>query len=225
VKLKTRFSDRAVLANGSGGTVELGVETHAGEIRSLAPVFLRDRARVFGQVISSQGITMQNGVLTEGLSPFSSVNLGPPIQRVVAAPAGGVNVMLEPDRVLDLAPGSYGDVAVKSRSILRLREGKYAMLSLMIEPDAIIELQGNVELVIKNDFTFRGTLSFAGASRLSVVYLGTNTAFIERQFPRVEFFAPSGKVVLGAANIESFVGTITAGQIEAAPRATITCLR
>ena len=222
-KLRTPFGNRAVLANGSGGRVELGVEANSGEIRTLSPVFLRERAQVFGRVLSAQGITTQNGVLSEGLLQFTNPNLAPPVVRSVATPPGGSNVMLEPGQVQTLAPGSYGQLGVKSRATLRLSSGVYFLLGAMIEPDAIIELNGNVELVIRNDFTFRGILRYVGGSRLIVSYLGTSTAFIEREFPRVSLYAPNAKIVLGAANIQSFVGTITAREIEAAPRATIVC--
>src|SRR5215217_4837829 len=67
------------------------------------------------------------------------------------------------------------------------------------------------------------TLSYASGATLSVLYLGTAKSFIERQFGGARFFAPFGKVVLGAANIQSFVGTLTAKQFEVAPRATVTC--
>jgi hypothetical protein len=222
-KLKTAFGAPAGWASGAGGEVELGVEAQTGTIRSFSPVRLRDRARVFGKVFSSGSIQLSNGALTDGIFPFSNVLLPAPATVDAAMPTGGPSVMLEPDRTRALAPGSYGQVGIKSRSKLQLSDGIYSLTSLMVEPDAVIELRGNVQLVIGADFTFRGRVTYIAGATLSVVYLGTATSFIERQFGSVRLYAPFAKVVLGAANIESFVGAITAKQFEVAPRATLTC--
>ena len=222
-RLRTAFGNRAPIGNGAGGIVELGVEANSGEIRSLGPVTLRDRSTVFGSVISAQAITPQSNVNTEGLFPFTDPHLAPPVVPSFATPTGGPSVSLEPNVVQTLAPGSYGALSVKSSAMLRLSDGVYYLTGATIEPDAIIEVSGDVELVIRDHFTFRGRLEYLGGASLILGYLGTSTAFVERQLPQAALYAPFAKVVLGAANIQSFVGTITAKQIEAAPRATIIC--
>lgn len=224
VVLKTKLSDRTPFANGFDGQAQLGVAATSGDIWSGGTVWLRDRAHVLGKVFSASTITTQNGVITDGLFPnMHPFYLAPPIQLSAAKPLGGPAVSLEPSQTKVLSPGSYGDLSVKSRATLQLSAGTYNLMTAMIEPDAIIQVTGNVTLVVANNFTYRGTLNYTGAGRLTIIYLGTNTAYIERQLARADYYSPSAKVVLGVAGINSYVGSITALQIEAAPYATVMC--
>lgn len=222
-KLRTPLSDRTPFANASG-QAQLGVEATSGEIWSGGSVWLRDRAHVYGKVYSAGAITPQNGVITDGLYPYTRpFYLAPPLQRSAPMPGGGPAVSLEPDQTRTLVPGSYGDLSVKSRSILKISAGTYNFTAAMLEPDSVLEVSGDTTIVIGTNFTYRGKVNYVGSAKLTIIYLGTSTAYIERYLKAADLYAPNAKVVLGVAGVEAYVGAITARQIEAAPRATILC--
>jgi len=68
---------------------------------------------------------------------------------------------LEPDNTEVIDPGSYADVAVKSRSHLKVRSGTYEFNSLSFEPQAVLDIDntaGPVFIYVRTTFGFSGTV-------------------------------------------------------------------
>lgn len=188
-----RIADRARVSTSEGGfaaiastgTAEtnIGVEAQTGNIASVGPVVLRDRARVTGQIASEATISLAAGAVVTGAqlaprsqSPFQTLSWTQQPAKVGSA------VSLEPDRQASIEPDSYGAVSVKSRSTLALSTGTYFMESLAVEPQARLLLDdtdGPIILVVRNAITFRGALSGAEPESVLINYAGASAVAIE----------------------------------------------
>ena len=83
-----------------------------------------------------------------------------------------------------LAPGSYGDVSVKSRATLRLSPGTFFVNSFSIEPQATVVTDGGpVFLYIATSMNFKGAISAGVFDRNFLVgVVGSGTVFLETPF-------------------------------------------
>lgn len=203
VQLRLPDGTRAGAAQLGAGGVEVGVDAKVGELRTQGPVTLRNRAHVQGDVRSASTITSQHGAVVTGATlpntPATPTNI-----ETIQVPfhSGTAPQNLEPDQVRALSPGAYGHVSVKSRARLVLRNGDYALQSLIVEPQAILELDdalGPVRIFVDNSITFRGVIRTKSGQppALLLVQLGSQSvALLDASF-RGTFLAPSAELTLG----------------------------
>ncbi|HXS17174.1 MAG TPA: hypothetical protein VN764_08295, partial [Polyangiaceae bacterium] len=137
------------------GGVEVGAGVQArATIRSGAGVaFLRSQSHVFGDVLASGLVTQQNNVVVDGTTRSHAAVGSETRTWPVTWPEGSAqDVHLEPDASSAIEPGLHGDVTVKSRATLTLAAGSYFLDSLVIDPQAHVQMKtdaGPVTLHIK----------------------------------------------------------------------------
>ena len=220
-----------VLPNGgfagiaAGGAVDLGVGTAVGAVQALGPINLSNGARVNGMATSAGAITLSPGSeVSGGTAAFTTVMLpATPVVDGTFPPSSGGDVDLEPGLSASLAPGAYGQVAVKSRSMLRLAAGVYTFQSFDLEPQAELSLDGtagNITIKVRDTIVVRGEIGPAPApakpSPFLLAYFGTADAFLETGFAG-SVYAPNANLVLGASPQATFTGQYFAKTVTTRP--------
>lgn len=109
---------------------------------------------------------------------------------------GSLRRVVDWDRVDTLAPGQWGDVVVRSRATLRLRSGRYDLRSLVLEPDAKLQL---VDTTITHVVLTDG-LDWGDRVRVSFVNNGSDSTLalafrLESKTGNDVVFGRDGKVV------------------------------
>jgi len=103
------------------GTLELGADSVAGSLIAKGPVFLRERARVNGDLITGAAKTAQGSrtVVTGTVSQFADVQ-AKTWSRDISFPDATLGVVsLEPDKTRVLLPGAFSDLSVKHARSLK----------------------------------------------------------------------------------------------------------
>lgn len=224
-----RVADRASMVSPSTGFVtmtntgtvqtEVGTDTKLGNIASQSPIVIRDRSKVSGDVQSAGTVTLVNGATVSGVikqnTPITPVQT---FSWTVTFPTPGANVTLEPDQNLVLAPGSYGDVSVKSRSTLRLSPGTFFVNSFSIEPQAIIATDGGpVFLYVATTVNFKGTIAAGVYDRnLLVGVVGAGTVFLETPFTGT-IVAPNATIRFAPVAGTGYTGSFFARSVDIQP--------
>jgi len=196
------YDPSALAASSGSATTSVGVEAQIGNLRSVGPVSLKDRARAFGSVLSAGAITLGNGA---SISGTTTANARPDVDTLAAFsvtfPAPGQAVNLEPGTTRSLAPGSYGALVAKADSVVYLDAGDYFFQSFDLESKALLALppSGVTRIYVKDLLIFRGTIIGEPSvnSKLLLAYFGTADSFIESSFEGT-LVAPKAKLVLGA---------------------------
>jgi cytoskeletal protein CcmA (bactofilin family) len=205
----------------NAGTVEtmLGARAEGGTVVSLAPVTLNSYSVVHGSV-TAPAISMQAGAsVTGGKSIVKNLtaNSGPGWVITWPASSNG-DIALEPGITAVRAPGPYGRVALKSSSHLTISSGTYFFETLEMEPGSTLEVKATgapVIIYVRGNSFLRGTIleGTAGGRRLMVVYLGTNTVFVDGALVGT-IAAPNTGVVLGQLpSGKRHVGTVMAKDV------------
>ena len=165
--------------------IAAGVQAHA-NLTSKPSVFMGSSARVFGFARSGGTIDKQTGAQVNGGEFPNTAITSIPTQWTVTFPdTNQGDVTLEPDQTRTLAPGSWGNLTVKSRSKVFLSAGTYFFQTMTsTEPDAQILLNktaGAIFIYVKSGFTLKGPLLSNGGPEGEelVGYLGTAIADIE----------------------------------------------
>ena len=124
------------------GTVDCGVNSRLGSVTSEATIQLRDRARIEGDAKSGHDVVLGTDALVTGTTqrnalvlPANTESFSTTLVANAARP-----VKLEVDQVQTIAPGAYGELALKSGSKLTLGAGDYAFTSGMLEPQSVLKL-------------------------------------------------------------------------------------
>jgi len=141
--IETNIRDRAKIkggAAGSNGYVEAGCDAIiGGNIVSCVNIFLRERARIEGDVIANTTITEQNNVVVTGEkipnADVSNLTLDCPQPAI-----GTVDISVPDDATFDLQPGDYKDFHAYSRAKLTLHPGVYNFRKFLLEPDVQITI-------------------------------------------------------------------------------------
>jgi hypothetical protein len=220
----------SALVNTGGDAIQIGVGATVGDLVSVGPVTLADRATVNGLIQTRSTVQWGNDVLVTGpIATEANLNLPPAIDLSdVVFPAdtqGDVNVW--PDGQAALPPGSYARVTVYSRSELRLSSGTYYFRDLDLEPQGQLVLDesaGPVVILVESSIIYRGGIVLPDGTPASVYlgYLGTQPVTLEMNFTGT-LIAPNAPVALGADEQLSFRGQFVARTFELRPRATLTC--
>ena len=231
VSSSLRIADRAKVETAAGGfaavasvgatLTDLGVDSRVGSTTSVAPITLRDRARVTGNATSGGLITLGNGATVTGTR---TPNAAVPLERLswmVSFPQSGSGLTLPPDQSAPLAPGSHGPVHIFSRSTVTLSSGTYYLDELILEPESRMVLDttaGPVFIYVRNNFIYRGVTIFNGPSdRLLVGFAGSMAPAIEGPFDGT-LVAPNATVRLGVGGT-AHRGAVYAKSIELDPDA------
>ncbi len=217
----------AAIVNVGRGTTNLGADTWVSEVHSTAPVTLRSRAVVDGDVaIGWLPFTTQDGVEVHG-QVRATASTSSSVRWKVVFPTGGIeDVIIEPDLVREKNPGDYGAVAVKSRAQLGLTAGTYTFRSLQLEPDSTLLLdttRGSIEVWILDAFTYRGQLVHVGGDGSRVLFgvAGDSTVVLDAPWSGATLVAPNAKVELKSHSPTLYVGSFWARMVELFEGATV----
>ena len=192
------FADRTV-AKGSmfAPQIEVGNDSRMQGVL-LAPqlLTLRDRVKLAGDVHWMAAYQLGNGVQISGVTTKDAVASNCIVPTTPTA-AGTTQVEVPNDDILGLAPGSYGAVTVRARSILSLDAGRYAFTSLNVEPDAkvqwetevadslLISVTGSVQIGDRTDLRGDGYMQILSGQNIEV---GTDS------WVKADFLAPNGSI-------------------------------
>jgi hypothetical protein len=229
VRVVTSSNAPAPIANGGSGQTTIGVTADTGDVFSAGPVWLRDRSRVDGNVVTSEKVTFQNEVTVTGsVSQGAAVKLPDFSGCTASFPALTENVNLEPDQTRSIDPGAYASVTAKSRSSLLLRSGIYYLDSLGIEPQARVVLDqsaGPVFLLIRNQFDPKGSFrdSTGALTNAFVTVFGTQSVVMESAY-RGTIVAPNAAVTFRGLT-PGLTGAVFARDIEVSPRGSVVLQR
>ena len=224
-----RVNDRASVVSSVGtpamisniGTSEtnVGTDANVGNVWTRPALTLRERAQVSGFLRTQAGIIPQNMTIAGPM--FSTFVPNAPSLVTWSVQAGtnsGGDVNLEPSTLQTLAPGRFGNVNVKSNSLLNVRTGTYVLESLSLEPGAALVVdvaQGPVYLYVRQSLIYRGkiTILHGGAGDLLLGYLGTASAFLEAPFNGTAV-APNASLVLASLTSGQHQGSFFGRNIE-----------
>lgn len=193
---------------------ELGVSAEAQDLYSEPTgIDLRSNAHVHGIVKTAANLTKQAGAIVDGsvsentsLQPFDTIDWTeafPDINRGSCS--------LEPDNTEIIDPGSYGAIAIKSRSHLKIRSGKYYFASLSFEPESVLDIDntaGPVFIYVRTDFAFSGTVLEADPTHMNFLFgvAGANDISIQSPFRGI-LVAPLAGVNLATEGALGHVGS------------------
>lgn len=224
-----QVGDRAQLSTISGGfglvsntgtaSSDFGVSSVVGDITSIAPVTLRDRAQVHGSVVSGGTVTRSNGVTITGTTTANAA-LGAPdvVSWRIPFPQSSQDIVLPPSQSANLPPGAYSHVTAYSSSRLSLRSGVYFMDALDLEPQSVLALDetaGPIIIYVQSGLIHRGTVVGGAADMFLMAYLGTTPVAIESSF-RGTLVAPSASIRFGVGGT-THSGTIFAKDLQLDP--------
>ena len=191
---------RAVIA--AGGPITVQPDAKVVDIIATDNVDLRDRVNVVGNVIAPV-VTQGNDVAISGQTVKSTPVAGDALIWTASTPAGTVSGWdLQPGQSQTIAPGRYGDIAIKSTAKLILSTpGRYFFESLDLEPGGTLQLptadQGTEIYVNGQQLILRGKLSGPTniEERLAIIYGGTSDVTVEAPLLGA-IIAPSANVTL-----------------------------
>jgi RHS repeat-associated protein len=206
----------------------LGVAVQVQDVYTEAlGIDLRNNAHVHGTLETAADLGTQAGAAVDG-STLQNTSLQPlqSIDWTVSFPnANRGNCSLEPGNVEVIDPGSYGNLAVKSGSHLKIRSGTYYFNSLSFEPQAVLDIDnaaGPVFIYIRGTFAFSGTVAETNPAHLNFVFgvAGTATIAIQTAFRGV-LVAPHATVSLATDSNVGHVGAFFANALIAQPNTAI----
>ena len=127
---------------GSNGDIETGAGSHiAGSVTSRGNVFLRERARIEGDLSYTGTFSKQNGVVITG-----TVNEKTSLEKVHFSSyedtaTGTTDIIVTSGETKTLTSGNYRNIKVNSRGTLVLTDGAFFARTLITEPDVTIKVQ------------------------------------------------------------------------------------
>lgn len=209
------------LANAGTGTTTVGAQATTGTVLSDAQVELKSHATVDGDLLTEVDVVKQDNTTVTGEEDVNASLILPPLSDFdIEFPPAVTDIHLEPEQTGGLAPGSYGKVSLKSRSVLHLQSGVYYFDELNVaEPDSKIVLvttsQRPTYIYVKSSYYFRGAFEDdAGRQDLLFVgYFGQEPAHVEAPFVGT-FVAPNAQVYLKPLNGDSHHGSFFGKNIE-----------
>ena len=222
VTVKETSGTPATIANLGTATLQIGTDGHLGDIWSRGPVTIGDRTIVNGTIHGNVSVTTGNSVTVKAKDNKSfTTTTNTSSVTFPTTNAGGFD--LEPGATGRLGPGSFGAVAVKSRSTLHVSTGSYLMESLDLEPQSTLTLDttsGPIVFYVRTSVILRGTItSTTDARDFTLIYLGSTALAVEAPFNGT-IVAPSAQVNL--TSVQPLSGAYFAAGIEVYPGDTVT---
>jgi hypothetical protein len=207
---------------------QVGVGTHVGDISSVAPVIVADRAFV-GGIRSEAGIGLGVGDTVSGpVVPNTQLVLPSPLELAgVTFPDPGATDVSVMTGEISIPPGSYRHVFVNGNATLVLSAGRYFMNDLDVEWGGQIRIDdafAPVSVFVKSSLTYRGPIVDASAALKPVFvgYLGTADVTLDTGFTGT-FVAPNAAVHAGNASTLRFDGLFSAKSFELRPDVALVC--
>lgn len=220
-------ADALVLVAGDTGNGYIGTDSKVvADVVSTVALELRDRARVNGDVVSEKSITTMNGaVITGARKAGADLNAG--LQELATVGFKHEQrepLMREPDSSLELPPGNYGRLHIKSRATVTLSGGSYFFDGLFIEPEALLILQDPgvpTAIAVAGSLTYRAKLQGKSAEDVLLIALGANTHWIQAPL-EATLVVPNGPVSLGTLNgSQRHRGAVFGAPVDVAAGATL----
>lgn len=126
---------------------------------------------------------------------------------------------LQPDQSQTIDPGSYGNIAIKPRSHLKLRAGTYYFTSLTLEASAVLDVDnaaGPIFVNVKNGFAWSGGVVETQPAKPNVVFALATSAPTNLSAPlRGIVVAPAAALTLSSSGSTGYVGSFFAKSLEA----------
>jgi hypothetical protein len=153
---------------GTGNYAEIGADSWIiGSLHSRKNTFLRERARLFGNLRVGENYTTQNFVQIDGEKlagkPIPNFNLPSEESLIV----GTADIFVGNHEIRHLEPGVYRNLTAYSNSELYLKPGKYTFRNLRLEPEAKLNIDvssGVVEIYALETVTFSDRLAVSFAN-------------------------------------------------------------
>jgi len=217
----------AVSQIGAGVIMTLGGNAKVGSVTAQGSVALNSNSTVNGNVTTAGTIVQQTGVTITG-TQTSNATITPLITESwpVEQPDNSARpIDYEPGTQGALVPGSYGTVAIKSRSGLTLTTGAYGFTSFDLEPQATLTIDdtaGPVRIYVQNVITYGGQVVSKSGSQpaLLLAQVGTAPVGINATFTG-ELVAPNAPLTLGPGQTPH-MGTFLAQSIDVRPGTIVT---
>jgi hypothetical protein len=194
----------ATIVNLGSSQTNLGVGSNVGNVWSVGPVVLRDRAHVTGSIRGQGSITVAP---TASVSPgpiVANTPITPPdsISWAVTFPSPGGDVLLKPSARRTLPPGSFGALTVQPSATLILTSGTYFFQSIDFESHATVSLDdshGPIAIYVANSVIYRASVSDTANNPANILigFAGTAPVSIEASFDGT-FVAPAARVTVGS---------------------------
>jgi hypothetical protein len=204
----------APVANTGNRATTLGVSAKTAAVTSVGGVFLRNQARVAGDVRTAGGLTEQQGAVVTGVRhagvPVAGGGVGLTLSFGVVGPS------IESFTTPAPPPGRYGVVTVRGGS-LTLRSGVYQLDELIVDPgmDVIVDATGGpVIVLVTNAFRMQGKASALGGGFPGwlVAYTGTADLYVGSSLDGT-VLAPNAKVNFSVGS-KHHTGGVVAKRIE-----------
>jgi hypothetical protein len=222
VTVKETNGNPATIANLGTATLQIGTDGHLGDIWSRGPVTIGARTIVNGTINGAVTITSGTGVTIKAKDNKSFTTTTSTSEITFPTTNAGA-YDLEPGGTGRLSPGSYGAVAVKSRSKLSVTTGSYLLESLDLEPQSTLALNttaGPIVFYVRTSVILRGTItSTTDARDFTLVYFGSTALAVEAPFNGT-IVAPSAQV--NVTSVQPLNGAFFAAGIEVYPGNTVT---
>jgi hypothetical protein len=129
--------------------------------------FIRSGGQIIGDLLtetyaaqSQEPILFGNSHTNAGLQEVS-------FELQPAVDAGGEDQNLEPNQTVQLNPGAYGNVIVKTSATLKLTGGEYHFSTLSMEPKSFLEIQLSDEPAVI--FVHGGAMNFKDSAQVQVI--------------------------------------------------------
>jgi hypothetical protein len=199
---------------------EIGVDAYTGTLLSEGDVFLRERATIYGDMLTMGGLTVQNDTLVTGTTGTGLSSVGLPWINLFLDPIypGTTDQVVNNGAVVHLPPGAYGAITVNSGGTLVLEAGDYGMTTFILDTGAFIEFDADTKLYPSTDFIWRGE---ALNGDPLFVGQGEGTAHIENDFYGY-VLVPHGTIQLASGGYY-FKGLFRADILEVMEDADLTC--
>ncbi|MDG5816233.1 choice-of-anchor Q domain-containing protein [Chitinispirillales bacterium ANBcel5] len=197
---------------GSGQYAEAGCDSEIfGSLFSGGNIFLRERARIEGDVAATQEINKQNNIVITGEQRnIAQINF--PQLAFSSVDYGTEDITVAPNDTVHLEPGAYNDIKVFANAKISLAPGTYTAKSFVVEPDVSIKLQSGEGK--RTDIRVSDQLSIGDRVQMS---------FEEEELPfSVSFYsAQSGQLRIGTDALVYGLFTAPSADLHVSSRTTL----
>lgn len=212
--------------NSGTSLTELGVEARSGNIVSVGPVSLRDRAVVSGSILTAGNVTRGNQTTVSGpITQFGQVVL-PPLPTLPAFNPGTGSTIVNPGSPVALSAGPHGAFTVNTGGRLELSAGDHFFSSLTLNSSVAVFATAQTRVFVAGATILRSSFILTGTTNtLAPIFLGlatTSSVFVETAFDGT-LVAPSAFVTFGIASGLTYRGLFYARNIEARPDTVLQC--
>lgn len=192
-------ADADIASTGAEETNIGSVARIVGDVWSRGPVKLRSSGAVTKDINTQSTYTCENTCDVQGTT-HQGTTLEPAqtYSWSVAFPTPSGSKMID-HKTEAILPGSYSQVAIQPDSTAVLSSGTYYFERFIAESRSVLSVDatdGPVILYVRDGFTYRGSISGAGASEIFVGYFGTETGNIDAPI-KATVVAPNAQLRVG----------------------------